>query len=343
MFRSVVMPASLLAMFMAVGCSGGDAETDETDAVACTNVASNPFPASGATDAYYRTTVEINFTKAEETATLTVDGVTGTTAWRGLTLVFTPDAPFAASTQYTATVTSECGTSSWSFTTGAVGASLEAGDLAGKTYSLDLASGRFVQPPGVGSLLSSYLTTQVLVSVASADASNIQMVGAIADSASTTPAQDTCAPTIPFPSADFSANPYFQVGPETTNISISGFDVTIESLEVSGAFTPDGSAISGATLSGKIDTRPLVPLVQPDGADDAICTLAASMFAVQCEECGGENPGAFCLSILVDSIAATAVDTTVTAQTQDDVCAKSECSAEPACATSEDTDTSSSM
>jgi hypothetical protein len=340
MFRSVMMPASLLAMFLAVGCNGDSAETDDTDApAACTNPA-EPFPENGATGVYFRTNVEADFITADEGATLEVEGVTGTSAWRGTTLVFTPSAPLTASTTYTAKLSSSCGESSWTFTTSEVGGTLTPADLVGNTYSLDLQSGRFIQPENVGALLSQYLTAEVLVSVTTASATNIKMEGAVAAEGSSPPAQEECAPTIPFPDADFDGNPYFQVGPETTTITVSGFSVTIQDLLVSGAFAPDGSYIAGAAIAGRIDTRPLVPLLDAEATGDAdmdgtvdymdadqsagaICDLAAGL-GITCEDCGdGSTP--YCLSLEVDSIGAAAVNSTITPRTEEQMCELDAC------------------
>jgi hypothetical protein len=113
-------------------------------------------------------------------------------------------------------------------------------------------------------------------------------------------------------------------------LSVAGFTVTIEDLEISGAFSPDGSFIAGATLAGVIDTRPLVPLLNADdicdpGAprccdtdvdpdcdsaddtatccdEDAICDLAGQI-GVACQACDG-GTGDFCLTLLVDSLQA---------------------------------------
>ena len=70
------------------------------------------------------------------------------------------------------------------------------------------------------------------------------------------------------------------------------------------AFSPDGANITGAVLAGSIDTRPLVDLVEPGGAEDAVCNLV-STFGIACEPCAGG--GDFCLTLLVDSMAAAEV------------------------------------
>jgi len=261
---------------------------------------------------------------------MTVDGVEGSTEWRGNTLVFTPNAPLSPSTAYTAHVTYACGDSSWSFTTSSVGTPV-AGDLTGDAYALDLQDGRFVHPEGVGDLLGQYLTTDVLVGVQGIDGTTLHMVGAIGAQDADPPTQDMCAETIPFPDADFGDDPFFQVGPATTTINVQGYSITIDDLLISGAFASDGSAITGAVLSGSIDTRPLVPLLDENGEPDAICQLAASI-GVTCEDCQ-DGSGAFCLSLYVDNITAAKINGSIVPMTVEDVdCTDPACVDATACA-----------
>lgn len=340
MLRSMVVPASVLALILTAGCTK-DGDTDETDPP-CNNSAT-PFPAAGATNVYYRGTVEAKFQVADQNATLTVEGVEGTTAWRNNTLVFTPTTPLAANTTYNVSLTFECGTSTWSFTTGEVGAATDAAGLEGRAYVLNLASGRFVEPEGVGDILQSYLETDVLMGVESAQNGKIQMIGAIGLDGANPPAQDTCNPTIPFPEADFAGNPYFQAGPATTTIVVEDYEITIDDLLIAGSFAPDGSYIAGAVLSGVIDTRPLAPLLDDtctadgedadgDGVADcqaAICDLAVTI-GVSCEPCTDAKN--YCLSLYVDSINAEGLtESLVNLPTQEDACLREECAAEEDC------------
>lgn len=302
---------STLALISVAGCKGDD--TDDTD-LACGITVVETIPANAAPAAYYRTPIEVKFSKVDETATVKVTSaagdVAGTSAWRGNTLVFTPSAPLAPSTAYTIDVNYCTGNPQTTFTTSAVGGTIDANSLIGNTYALDLVSGRFVEPEGVGSLLGSFLTQPVLVGVTAVSGTDIEMIGAIGLEGSSPPAQDPCSRTIDFPTADFSGNPYFKVGPKTTSLAVSDFTVEIQDLFVSGAFAPDGSYVDGAVLAGQIDTRPLAPLVNPDApTDDAVCALAEAI-GVFCIPCSDNEP--FCLKLYVDSIAAEIVpDTTL--------------------------------
>ena len=324
----------VLACLVALAC-GKDDDTD-TDVVPCNISQVDVFPAPDATTAYYRTSVEAAFKPvADSNASLTVTdssgaAVAGESAWRQNTLVFTPSAPLSPSSSYTTTLDYSCDsgetkqiTASWM--TSEVGASTDAAGLVGKAYKLELADARFVKPEGIGALLSQYLTVDVLVGIESTENSEIKMIGAIAEEGSEPPAQAQCDPTIDFPTADFSANPFFAVSGDAFNINVSDYDVTIEDFSLSGDFAPDGSYIDGVTLIGSIDTRPLVGLLSdnPDEPPepDAICVLAATL-NISCEPCA-DGTGDFCLSLEADSISAPSIDATITPI--EDPCALAEC------------------
>jgi hypothetical protein len=214
------------------------------------------------------------------------------------TVYFTPDEILEPSTTYTATLDYCSGSPSIDFTTSSLGASLEGGvDITQQTYRLDLQSGRVVVPEGVGAVLQDYLDFQILVQPTAVENDTISMVGALASEVDND-FQDYCDPTIDFPVADFSDAPYFQIGPQSTTIAVSDYTLTIENLLISGTIADDGSWFGGATLSGEIDTRPLVPLLF-EGEDDenAICDFILG-FGVSCIPCFGDENVPFCLEIL---------------------------------------------
>lgn len=301
---------ALFASLALVACKGGDSDTpvDSDPPTGCATVVDDVTPSDGATNVYYRGTIDFEFSDADTSATVSLSqggtDVPGTSTWVGDVLVFEPNSPLTPSTPYEWTLTFCDGgtTATGTFTTGAVGTPAPEGDLPGTTYVLDIASGNFIQPPNVGALLQQQLTVDILIGVITAGGGNIEMLGALAVTDSNPPTQDDCLPTIDFPIADFSENPYFEVGPQNTTINIQGIAITIDDLFVSGAFAPDGSAIAGAVLAGQIDTRPLVGLVGEEGdPEDTVCVLVEG-FGVACEPCAAG--GNFCLSLLVNNIAA---------------------------------------
>ena len=316
-----------LAAFTLVGCTSGE-DTDGTDTDTSSTECENPvtpYPSSdAAVDFYYRGTVEATMVTAEDSATLTVADAAGpeaagSTSWRGNTLVWESDAGLAPSTTYTATLNYSCGERTWDFTTGSVGSAVTTpGDLVGNAYQLDIAGARFIEPAGIGSALGSFLTFELYVGVTGVDGDNLDMIGALGAAG----VQDVCETSIPFPTSDFSENPYFEVGPQDTTIVVQGYDITLMDLFISGSFAADGSAIAGAELNGSVDTREIVDIYQEGAAEDTICQLAEGL-GVSCEECAdGEM---LCLTIIADSINADVEDFTLQEITQEDIDANEDC------------------
>jgi hypothetical protein len=322
------------ALALTAGCNGGDGETDDTDTPTpsgCEITVSNASPSDGESAFYYRGSLSWEFSEPDDTATVTLadDGgadVPGSGEWIGDVYIWTPNDPLTPSTGYTATLTTCDGenTIETSFTTSAVGANVPDADIQDVAYSLDLASGTFVDPPGVGALLQSQLNVDILIGVLNADGATLELIGAIGEEGAATPTQDLCTESIDFPAADFSENPYFEVGPQTTTLEVQGISVVIDDLFVSGAFAPDSSAVVGAVLAGSIDTRPLAGLVGDDAPPEAVCDLAVT-FGINCAACS-DGSGDFCLSLLVTDIAADEVPgATVVPRAEADITADPNC------------------
>jgi hypothetical protein len=302
---------SLLPLAALVACGGkpdDSADTGDSTSTDCEITVDSTIPSSGSTDAYYRANIEFSLSDPDSTATITTT-IAGTqvTSEDGLTVMWVLDGPMDPATPYTATLDYCGGTVDLSFTTSDLGTSMpEPTSLVGRTYVVALAEARIVEPPGIGSVLSSYLTTDILLGVSAVDGSSLDIMGAVAKSDVTPDEQDYCNPTIPFPTADFSAEPYFTVGPQTTTLSVAGYDIEIGDLNVTGTFAADGTYFDGGTLSGTIDTRPLSPLIDDSGDPGAICDLAIN-FGAECEACPADGEP-YCLTLVADQILAEQVD-----------------------------------
>lgn len=307
MSRSIL----LLPLFL-TACPEPDKVVDDTgsdtDGAACEISIESTIPSSGALDADYRAAIEFQLSDADGTATVT-SAIAGTTTLvdGGETIIFTPNEPLEPSTTYTVTLNYCRGASDLTFTTSDVGTPLpDVGILQNRTYALNLREARIVEPAGVGSILGTYLTQDILVGIETVDNSKIQMIGAIGVEGASPPVQDYCTSSIPFPEADFAAQPYFQIGPQTTTLAVAGLEIVIGDLEITGTFASDGSYFTGGTLGGTIDTRPLVPLLDPEGEPGSICDLAASFGAV-CGTCP-EDGEPYCLTLVADQIEALQVE-----------------------------------
>jgi hypothetical protein len=308
----------ILALGALVACGGDDSDgtpdggggTSPATATCANRVLdTHPDPAD---KAFYLTTVEYTLSTAEPTATITLADsagadVAGTNEVIDTRVIFTPAAPLAAGATYTSTLNWGCAPVDSTFTVGAAGESLgDPASLTDRTWSLDLASGRFIEPAGVEVLLQTFLTFSLLLGVQSSDADSIQFIGALADDAGN---QDVCTESIPFPvEADFTGNPYFEIASDALPIEVEGFSVTIEDLLLAGAFTPNGDTIEGVALQGSINTVSLVEALDLGTADSnpgAVCDLVAT-FQVECKECS-DGSGPYCLAVSVDSMTAAEV------------------------------------
>ncbi len=310
MIRSLSV-LSLFPLVALVGCSGGKDETGNDTSGnnnSCDITVDSTIPSSGSADAYYRANIEFQLSDPDSTATITTT-IPGTqvTSDDGLTVKWVLDGPLDSNTAYTATLDYCGGSVPLSFTTSDLGSLIDdTSTLVGRTYVVALGEARIVEPPGIGSVLSSYLTTDILMGVSSVDGSSLNIIGAVAKADVSPDEQDYCDPTIPFPTADFSAQPFFTVGPQTTTLSVAGYDIEIGDLNITGTFSSDGTYFDGGTLSGTIDTRPLSPLIDDSGNPGAICELAVN-FGATCEACPSDGEP-YCLTLVADQILAEQVD-----------------------------------
>jgi hypothetical protein len=316
---------NLLAALLVAGLAAcnGDKDTTDTDTTDTTDTTdecvagiSETFPDVDETNVFYRTGIEVSFNQEEsgDSATLTLADaagadVAGTTSFSadGRTATFTPSAALAASTQYTLTVAYSCEkTATVSFTTSAVGSEVVADDLLDGVYNIDLGSARITEPAGVGGLLTPLIADAdfiLMVSPTGINGTDIDMIGAIfEDDGAGGVQQDTCLPTLALDPADFSENPFFELSGEDTIFSILGFTIEVAQLELSGAFSPDGSSIQGVGLDLFIDTEQLNDLdLGLDLGDQSICELVGG-FGVNCVDCG--DGSVTCLKLVADSIVA---------------------------------------
>jgi len=330
----------LLAPLALIACSGGKGDDTSGNADGggdgggggCDVTIAPLAPTADQTDFYYRSAIEVGLSAADASATITVAGVDGTSSFSedGLTAIFTPSASLSPSTDYVATVSfcDGANTADIAFRTSALGTPTDGCDLTGKTFEVDLAAARFVQPAGVAELLLGQLEDQIYVGVQANNGSSLDMIGALGQGGM----QDTCNPSIPFPPATY-ADPYFSVGPQNTTLSVAGFDIEISNLQISGDFASDCSAFGGGVLAGELDARVLAPLVGDllgSSDPDQVCALLIG-FGVACEPCASDGQN-YCVSVLVDQIDAGTINTTLQCVDEADC--------HPGCATSTCDDTS---
>jgi hypothetical protein len=316
-FLSALIVTGLMA------CNNGkdtdDTDTDDTDATPdiCESGIASTFPDADATGVFYRTPIEIVFNDDESTTstlTLAAGGtdVPGTTTYSedGATAYFTPTDDLAASTQYTLTIAYSCDkVAEIVFTTSDAGTPINGpSSLEGNVYNIDIASGRITEPPGVGQLLMPLIEEQdffILISPVkySGGANTLTFLGALGvDDGAGNIVQDMCTESISFPvAADFSDNPFMEISGEDVPITVQDFTITLQRIDLSGAFSPDASSIEGLSLSGFADTSGLGALLDLGDEPDAVCGLVTT-FGVTCVDCG--DGSVTCLELAIDSMTA---------------------------------------
>ena len=303
-------PFGLIAAAL-LACSGDkNGDSGDVNAGLCDVTVDSTYPVAGSANFYIQDSLEFELSDDDSTATAVLKDsggaeVAGTSSVDGDTITFVPSAALMPSSAYTAEL-SYCGSVdpvSVAFTTSDLGEALTA-DLIGKTYAVDLGSGNFVQPAGVGELIGGLLENDILIGIKSIDGDSMGIRGALSVEESS--AQDYCSETLEqFPDADFSAAPYFEIPQGDVTISVAGITATIQGLSVSGTFAADGSYFGGGELMGQLDARELVDVVAEAGLDaespDDICNLLLG-FGVQCVACSdGET---YCATLEVNRLVA---------------------------------------
>ena len=299
---------ALLHLIVLSSCTGSsDTGSDDSGAtpLACTTTVDSTFPQAGATDAYAFGSVEVSLTDHNEDVAIQLSGpdgeIAGTTSWRGeTTLVFTPSEGLSPDTDYVATIDVCDHSVPVDFHTSLLGTPTNV-DVTGRAYLLDLSPARVLQPAGVGDIIKDYLTSEMLVGFSELSP-EVKIIGAVAEEGTAgNTIQAACSPTVDFPSAAFSPDPYFEASSTKLDFVVAKTHIVIHDLYLSGTFTSDGELIEEAVLAGLIDTRPLAGLIADDATEDAGCELADSLGAA-CEPCpDGE---VFCLRLHADHLRA---------------------------------------
>ena len=170
--------------------------------------------------------------------------------------------------------------------------------LEGNTYVVDIANANIVEPAGVGGIIGSFIDQELMVGVQSETATEIEMIGALSVGGSSPAEQDYCLPSIDFPTADFSDNPDFSIGPADALFVVSGYEVTFSEFQLSGTFAADGSDFHDGVLAASIDSRNVdAAMGQPEGT---VCTYASSL-GTGCETCPSDGEE-YCLSFRAEDV-----------------------------------------
>ena len=275
----------------------------------CLSLVNEVFPEPGDAAVYYRSSVVVSFGQPEPDATIelrtaagaAVEGaITWTEDQRSVTL--TPSTPLAPSTTYEVEVHHSCDRSrSVSWTTSAAGAPVDPAAVEGGVYAVDLSQGRWIEPvPGFLEMIDlvAPIDQRTLISMVAAQEADMTLRFALEKEE----ALDVCQTTLDHTfSADITANPYFELETSGWESAFRGSPFHIDTLRMTGAFTPDGSAIEGVTLDGLADTRIWDALIGIPVCD------AEDLGALRCVPCSDGEP--LCMVFTIDQLSMVRVGT----------------------------------
>ena len=312
---------------MTVGCNvgfqtganpeAGSADADGSFVEPCEAIARTVSPASaGQSNFFYRDNIVFSVTEGADTATIhLVDGfgevVEGTTWVDGrvaedspLLVVFTPEAPLAVSSDFTATLDYCAGAPSISFHTSSLGTALDTQDvLLDQTFTVDLSEARVEQPDGAAQVLLSLLDNDLALQVNGLEGDTLDVT--VAATRASDGEQDSCTPTLDFHMpGNFAEAPAFMLGPMDIPFNVVGYTIVLYDSYASATFAADGSFFAGGRMAGSLDARDVVDAlaghgVLPSENPDALCSLLSGQNMV-CSTCrDGEE---YCLNIEISDV-----------------------------------------
>ncbi|GEM_PF-3151841 len=214
-------------------------------------------------------------------------------------VVFEPAVLLDEDTTYTWTA-ELCATqvASGTFTTRTEGDAVEDPDaLLDRTFSMDLLDADWLEPSGTGGdLLASYFGGIFLVGVQDVTDTELDVMFAVGeDIGGGQVQQDPCYQTVDFEPADFTRNPYFELGPKRMPLEVEGQSVMLDSVQIFGALVDDGTDLADAELKADADLRQL-------GADwETYCDYGA-LLGITCTSCETDGEEA-CVKLHVADIA----------------------------------------
>lgn len=216
---------------------------------------------------------------------------------------FEADGALPAASDLVATLEYCAGEAATHFRTMALGPAVSS--LEGSAYLVDFGAAQWVSPPNLGTMLGVVLSTQLVVGVGATDAGELQWVaGASEDGKS----QNTCKPTTALPVADFSMNPWFQVGPADLSMVVREQALDLRGFKLAGEFSADGGLLAHGVVAVEADMRQVLPvlvdLIQMEDAG-AFCEKIGG-FGISCTECS-DGSGPYCVDLYAEDLGARAL------------------------------------
>jgi len=203
----------------------------------------------------------------------------------------------------------------------------EAGGLGGTVFRLDTSAATVTQPTKAGPILLSQIESwDILIGFdpdSDFDAENqpaVHLQSALGRPGGEGFEQDPCSRTVSLTwgldgvigtpddiPADFD-DPRIELGPGDVDILVGLVPNRIGGLHFSGLVHPDLTNMREGILEGTIDTRAFDMLFSKEGGQEGITCSLLETLDIACEECGGDNPGVFCLPMQGERVRAVRVD-----------------------------------
>jgi len=202
----------------------------------------------------------------------------------------------------------------------------DTGGLWGAVYRLDTTGAIVTQPAKAGTILLNQLEEWNLL-LGIGEQSNFEsdsQPGVHIQSALGTPdgdgfIQDPCGRTVSLTwgpdgvvntdddvPATFD-DPRLELSPGDLDVLVGLLPTHIGGLNFSALFHPELTDMRDAVVQGTIDTRALDMLFFEKGGQEGITCALLGTLDIACEDCGGDNPGEFCLEVRAEQVRATRV------------------------------------
>jgi len=170
--------------------------------------------------------------------------------------------------------------------------------VEGQTWAMDLADATFVEPSGLGGMLSLLDSTVLLVHVIKERSTRLNMVMTLAGADGQ---QDPCERIVDLPGAEWSTNPEFVIDESEMEIMVGGAPLILEGALFSGIVSEDGDTWSDGVIVGLADTRDLPASLSEDLGMD-VCEMV-ELVGGRCESCPGDGVNA-CFQLEIEDITA---------------------------------------
>ncbi len=182
-------------------------------------------------------------------------------------------------------------------------------DVVGNDYHVDLTTAEFVEPPGIGVLLSKYMGEIHLafhVTALDGDANTAELFSTQVTPDGAGYVQDLCLATQDLSASAVWMNPALEMTYDELVIGVMDAQCLMTGLVNKYSFEDGGETFVAGTMVGLLDTRCLDETIDPKFGPGAACDLLGSM-GIKCVACD-DGTGEFCLGLVTDSITGAKAD-----------------------------------